>query len=56
MKIILADLELTAEHAGGKDNDCYIVIQIKDDPNVRKVKASELVFAVEALNKISWRP
>jgi hypothetical protein len=56
MKIILADLELTAEYIGGNDEDCYIIIQVKDDTNVRKIKASELLLAIETLKKTCWRP
>ena len=56
MKIILADLELTAEYIGTNNEDCYIIIQAKDDSNERKIRASELLLAIEALKKTCWRP
>jgi hypothetical protein len=56
MKIILGDLELTAEYIGGNNEDCYIIIQVEDDSNERKIRASELLLAIEALKKSCWRP
>jgi hypothetical protein len=55
MKIILADLELTAEYIGGNDEDCYIIIQVEDDSTSRKIRASELLLAIETLKKTCWR-
>jgi transcriptional regulator CtsR len=63
MKIILGDLELTAEYIGANAEyiganygDCYIIIQVKDDSNERKIRASELLLAIETLKKTCWRP
>ncbi len=56
MKIVIGDLELSSEYLGSNDKDCLIKIQIENSPDIRSVKATELLAAIETLNKTCWRP